>query len=264
MRGKRIAVLESRLGKELADLVAKRGAIPVHAPALAEVPDLDREAISKLIEGFSSRPPALVIFQTGVGTHALFAATDQLGLTNRFLEVLASSKVAARGPKPSGALRVRHVRIDYNAKDPFTTKEVMDSIRDFDLKGTKVVVQRFGTQNLELDRALEARGAAVDEIPVYRWSLPADIEPLKRLVEAAIRGDIDAVVFTNAEQFRNLMRVSNQMGRKQELKDALNRVTVASIGPVASNVLRADGIKIRIEASPPKLGALLDSLFALA
>ena len=38
MKGKRIAVLEARLGKQLADLVEGRGGVPFHAPALAEVP----------------------------------------------------------------------------------------------------------------------------------------------------------------------------------------------------------------------------------
>ena len=34
LRGKRVAVLESRLGRELTELVAGRGAEPFHAPAV--------------------------------------------------------------------------------------------------------------------------------------------------------------------------------------------------------------------------------------
>jgi uroporphyrinogen-III synthase len=41
---------------------------------------------------------------------------------------------------------------------------------------------------------------------------------------------------------------------------ALNRTLVASIGPVASAALRELGVKVGLEASPPKLGALLAAL----
>ena len=257
MRGKRIAILESLLGRELAELVAKRGGIPVHAPALAELPDLDPKAIAALIASLEKEPAKLFVFQTGVGTRALFAATDGLGVSEKFQEMLARATVVVRGPKPTGALRSRKVRIDLSAADPFTTREVLDALKDLDLKGAKAVVQRHGSANLELDRALEARGASVTEIPVYRWSLPADTRPLENLVTDVLNGRIEALAVTNAVQVRNLFAVSKD---GKALKEALNRTLVASIGPVASAALREVGVKIGVEASPPKLGPLLDAL----
>jgi uroporphyrinogen-III synthase len=257
MHGKRVAILESRLGKELAGLVAKRGGIPVHAPALAELPDLDPKAIAALVESLQKNPAKLYIFQTGAGTRALFSATDVLGVTDVFLTLLEKAVVCVRGPKPTGPLRSRGVRIDRSAGDPFTTKEILESLKDLDLKGQTVVVQRHGSANVELDRALEARGASVAEIPVYRWSLPADTRPLQDLVGSLARGEIDAVAVTNAEQVRNLFAVAVET---QPLRNSLNRTLVASIGPVASAALREAGVKITLEASPPKLGALLDAL----
>src|SRR5437868_14599843 len=119
MRDKRVAILESRLGRQMVDLVAKRGAVPIHAPALAEVPDVDPNFVKTLVGEICTSPPELVIFQTGVGTQALFATTDRLGITDDFLSALSATKVAARGPKPTAALRARHVRIDFPARDPF-------------------------------------------------------------------------------------------------------------------------------------------------
>jgi uroporphyrinogen-III synthase len=258
MRGRKIAILESRLGRELADLVTRRGGVPVHAPALAEQPDLDPQAIAALVASLEQKPAKLFVFQTGVGTKALFAATDSLGLTGKFLKLVSSSQVAVRGPKPTGALKGRKVRIDRSAAEPFTTKELLLEISDIDLTGKTVVVQRHGSANVELDRALEARGAQVAEIPVYRWSLPEDTQPLRELIEALGRGEIDAVAVTNAEQVRNLFLVAGKDG--ETLKKNLNRTLVASIGPVASAALREAGVKIGLEASPPKLGALLEAL----
>jgi uroporphyrinogen-III synthase len=260
MKSKRIAILESRLGEQVADLVKQRGGVPFHAPALAELPDLDPQQIAALVRSLEAQPPKLVIFQTGVGTRALFAALDTLGQTQVFLSLLDKTIVAARGPKPTGALRSRGVRIDRSAADPFTTKEVLEAIRDVDLQKTRVIVQRYGVANAELDRALEARGAQVTEIPTYRWSLPADTQPLENLIGALERGEMHAAVFTNAEQVRNLFLVAERLDKKQSLQNALNRTLVASIGPVASAALREHEVKVGLESRPPKLGALMSAL----
>jgi uroporphyrinogen-III synthase len=260
MKAKKIAILESRLGKQLADLVAQRGGEPFHAPALAELPDLDPAQIAELVRSLEKRPAKLAIFQTGVGTRALFAALDALAQTELFLRLLDKTIVAVRGPKPTGALRTRGVRIDRSAADPFTTKEVLDCIKDIPLKNERVIVQRYGVANVELDRALEARGAQVIEIPTYRWSLPEDTRPLESLIAALERGEMHAAVFTNAEQVRNLFAVAEGLGRGDALRVALNNTLVASIGPVASAALREYEVKVGLESSPPKLGALMSAL----
>ncbi len=260
MRGKHIAVLESRLGKQLAELVAQRGGVPFHAPALAELPDLDAGKIAALVRSLEARAAKLAVFQTGVGTKALFNATDSSGLTSKLLENLGKMIVAVRGPKPTAALRARGVRIDRSAADPFTTREVLQCIRDVPLKGERVIVQRYGVANTELDHALEARGAEVTEIPTYRWSLPEDTRPLAELIAKLERDEMQAVVFTNAEQARNLFLVSENLNKTEVLRSALNRTLVASIGPVASAALREAGVKVGLESSPPKLGALLAAL----
>src|SRR5918994_1281960 len=260
MKAKKIAILESRLGKQLADLVAQRGGEPVHAPALAELPDLDPGQIAGLVRSLEEKPAKLAIFQTGVGTRALFNATDSLGLTQTFLQLLEKAMVAVRGPKPTGALRSRGVRIDRSASDPFTTREVLASIKDIDLKNSRVIVQRYGVANVELDRALEERGAQVVEIPTYRWSLPEDTGPLESLIAALERHEMDAAVFTNAEQVRNLFAVAAKLNKTESLQHSLNRTLVASIGPVASAALREAKVNVGLESKPPKLGALMSAL----
>jgi uroporphyrinogen-III synthase len=260
MRGKNVAILESRLGAELAGLVARRGGVPVHAPALAEEPDLDPAQIAALVRSLQADPAKLAVFQTGVGTRALFAATDSLGLTPAFLNCLEAMLVAVRGPKPAGALRARGVRIDRSAAEPYTTAELLAALGGLELSGARVIVQRHGAVNVELDRALEQRGAAVAEIPVYRWSLPADTAPLESLIARLERGELHAVVLTNAAQVRNLFAVAARLGRAEPLRAALNRTLVASIGPVASAALREAGVEVGMESRPPKMGALLGSL----
>ncbi|MDH3209199.1 MAG: uroporphyrinogen-III synthase [Burkholderiaceae bacterium] len=260
MRDKTVAILESRLGEQFCALISKRGGRPFHAPALAEVPDLDLARIATLVPELESQSAQFAVFQTGVGTRALFDATDTLALTDRLLALLATATVVVRGPKPTAALRARKIRIDLSAKAPFTTHEVLDAMQPLPVAEARVLVQRHGAPNVELDQALQARGAQVIEIPMYRWSLPQDTRPLSALIDALGQNRIDAVAFTNAEQVRNLFTVAEQQGHAEALKASLNRTLVASIGPVCSAALREFGVRWEVEASPPKLGELLAAL----
>ena len=262
MRNKRVAILESRLGQQMVDLVAKRGAVALHAPALSEVPDLDTEFVARLVRDIAARPVRLAIFQTGVGTRALFTATDTLALTDTLLQLLAATVVVARGPKPTAALRSRNVRIDVNAADPFTTHEVLAALATTELVGARVIVQRYGVTNVELEEALKTRGAEVLEIPTYRWALPHDTGPLIELMDALAGRAIDAVAITNAAQVHNLFAIAEQLGRADAVRDDLNRTLVASIGPVASSALRQFGVNVGLESSPPKLGPFVAALDA--
>lgn len=260
MQGKTVAILESRLGDQLAELVGRRGGRPLRAPALAEIPEVDHAHIARLVGELETHPAKVAVFQTGVGTHALFKATDAMGLTGAFAAHLARMVVVVRGPKPTAALRSRGVRIDISAEDPFTTAEVLVALRGVELDGERVIVQRYGVTNVELDRALQERGARVIEIPTYRWSLPEDTRPLLALIAALERQEVDAVTFTNAAQVYNLFTVAEQARRTEALTAGLNRTLIASVGPVCSEALRKFGVKVGLESHPPKLGPLMSAL----
>jgi uroporphyrinogen-III synthase len=259
---KTVAILESRMRDHIASLVRKYGGTPFSAPALAEIPDVDPEHIRELIRDWNSAPPDIFIFQTGVGTRALFAATDSLGLTDVLLRLLESAQVVVRGPKPTAVLQSRKARIDRAASNPFTTHEVLAEMHKTPLRGKRVVVQRYGETNRELQATLEPKGADVTEIVTYRWGLPEDTTPLLRLIDALGRDEIDLVAFTSASQASNLFAVARHDGKEASLKQSLGRTLVASIGPVCSAALRKLGVRVDIEARPPKLGPLIDAINA--
>jgi uroporphyrinogen-III synthase len=260
MKSKVVGILETRSGEHLGELIARRGGIPMLAPALEEVADVDSQAVAALLAGWRIKPFKVVIFQTGVGTRALFRATDAAGLTEELLQHLRSSTVVVRGPKPVGELNAREVRIDVRAATPFTTETVLAAVSGIPMQGARVLVQRYGAANQLLRESLEARGAQVEEIATYRWALPADTQPLAALLAALARSSIDAVVFTSAVQIHNLYAVAERSGGSTDLASQLNRVVVGSIGPVCSRALREHGITPSFEANPPKLGPLIAGL----
>jgi len=261
MKSQVVAILETRTGALLAELIARRGATPMLAPALEEVPDIDPQAVLALLQQWRTNPFNMVIFQTGVGTRALFQMTDSLGSTAEMLRLLEPAVIVVRGPKPVGELKARQVRIDIRAASPFTTDMVLEAVAAIALEQARVLVQRYGAANRQLCDALEARGAAVQEIATYRWALPADTKPLERLLDALVSARVDAVVFTSAIQVQNLHTVAANMNLADRLADLMNGLVVASIGPVCSKALMLRGVKPTFEADPPKLGPLVAGLF---
>jgi uroporphyrinogen-III synthase len=257
---KTVAILEARTGVHLAELISRHGAVPLLAPALEEVPDVDPAALATLLEDWAARPFQMMIFQTGVGTRALFQVTDSLGSTPALLALLDKATVVVRGPKPTGELKARGVRIDIRAASPFTSESVLAAIAASPLAGARVVVQRYGEANRRLCEALNARGASAQEIATYRWSLPEDTGPLERLMDALARSAVDAVVFTSAVQVKHLFAIAERTGRAGELPGLMRGLIVASIGPVCSRALEERGIRPTFEADPPKLGPLVAGL----
>lgn len=262
MQGKVIGILESRTGAHLAELIERRGGIPLLAPALEEVPDMDEAALKDVLLEWRSEPFDTVIFQTGVGTRALFAATDRSESSGELLRLLAGARIVVRGPKPSAELNARRVRIDVRAPTPFTTETIMGALADISLQGSKVLVQRYGAANQALCEQLERRGAKVREIATYKWSLPSDIEPLVRLLAALKLRRLDALLFTSAVQIRHLKMVAEKIGDAHELPERLAGIVIGSIGPVCSGALLEQGITPTFEASPPKLGPMMLALEA--
>src|SRR5688500_16366364 len=133
MGGRRVALLEARRSGELGQLVATYGGLPYHAPALREEPTDDLDAIGGFLDRLRERPPAAVLFQTGVGARALFRGVAALGRQDELLSQLDATIVAVRGPKPTAALKELGVRIDARAEEPYTTAELLAALAPHDL-----------------------------------------------------------------------------------------------------------------------------------
>jgi uroporphyrinogen-III synthase len=100
------------------------------------------------------------------------------------------------------------------------------------------------------------RGAVVTRVPVYRWALPEDLEPLRAGVAAVARGEVDVAAFTTGMQAVHLFQVAAAMGLEDAVRRALARMVVVSIGPATSEELARQGLAVDLEPSHPKMGFL--------
>ena len=260
--GLRVLLLESRRAREMAALVTTHGGVPMVAPSMREVPlESNTEALEfadRLVLGEFD----MVVLLTGVGTRALVDLVDRVQhRREEFVAALGRTRVVARGPKPLAVLRELGVPAWVAAPEPNTWRELVAALdarsAEVPLQGLRVAVQEYGVSNPDLLEALRERGADAVRVPVYRWALPEDLEPLRNGIRALANREIDVAMFTSATQVANLMQVAGSMQLQDAVLGGLGRAGVASIGPTTSEELRRQGVAVDMEPSHPKMGLLV-------
>jgi uroporphyrinogen-III synthase len=261
LRGARIALLEGRMSGELADLVRRHGGEPVSAPALREDPIPSGAAVAKFIDDLRDWKLRFVILLTGVGVTALVREAEALGRLSELIAGLERATTICRGPKPAGALARLPVTVDVRVPSPHTTADVIATLSTLDIDGHGVALVHYGERSTPLPDALLTRASHIDELCLYEWHLPQDVEPLRALVRDTIAGRIDAIAFTSQIQVRHLLQVADEIGSREALLAACARgPIIAAIGPTCADALNAAGITPHVVPDPPKMGPLLAAL----
>lgn len=261
--GATVALLEGRMGGELADLVRRHQGVPHVVPAVREVSIDAEETVRHLVEGLDAGAVELVVFLTGAGADALFIEAARIGLEGRLEAGLRRVTTVCRGHKPRAALTRRGVPVGLMVPAPYTTGDVIDTLASIDgVEGAgAVALIHYGERNVAIADALRERGCAVIDVSVYEWALPADLGPLEGLVETLVEGRVDAVAFTSQVQVRHLFEIAGRMKRTLKLIHALNsRVVVAAVGPTCAAALRAVGVTPVVVPENPKMGPMVVAL----
>ena len=259
LTGLKVVTFESRMAAAMADLITRHGGIPVSAPAVREIPLEENPAALEFARELLAGRIDAVVLLTGVGTRALLQVVESALPRAEFLAALGRIPTIVRGPKPQAVLRELGVPIALAVPEPNTWREILSALdaSAIALTGRRVAVQEYGIPNLELVAALEARGALVMRVPVYRWALPKDCSPLRHAIIGIIEGQIDVVLFTNAVQVVHLLRVAAESGLEESLRGALHDVVIASVGPICSEALREHSLAVDLEPEHPKMGHLV-------
>jgi uroporphyrinogen-III synthase len=270
----RIALLETQLAEEAVRLVEQFGGVPYRVPAARHAVHLDR--VGPFIDRLSSGLISTVVLLTGLGAATLLREASRLGRLDETVAALRKTTTACRGPKPAAVLAAHGIPITIAVAAPFTTGELIEALAPLDMTNQAVAVVHHGavhhqagghgrvdhrSPNLALASVLAARGARVDELSLYEWVLPEDLEPLRQLVRELIEGGVDAIAFTNRVQTRHLFRVAADLGFTAALTDALNRdVIVAAVGPVCADALQLLDVTPDVMPARPTMEAMIAAL----
>jgi uroporphyrinogen-III synthase len=252
--GLRVLSLESRRAAEMAILIRNQQGEPVVAPSMREVPIEENQAAFRFAEALFENRFDMVILLTGVGTRYLDKILATRYPPEKFADALRGTKVVARGPKPMAVLREWKVPAAL-VPEPNTWREILATIEN--IPARRVAVQEYGRTNPELTAGLVAQGREVAAVPVYQWALPLDIQPLRDAVHLLAGNRIDVVLFTTSIQLPHLFQIAEEEGLAAEIRAALNRAVIASIGPTTSEALVEHGLHADFEPSHPKMGNLV-------
>ncbi len=259
--GLAVAAFESRRGAEMAALISNLGGVPHVAPSMREVPLEENPAAFAFAEELFKGRLDAVIFMTGVGTRALLDVLEKRYPREKIVRSLSDITVVVRGPKPIKVLREFQVPIAITVPEPNTWREILQELdenaRGFTLKGSRVAVQEYGASNESFLQALRERGAEVVPVPVYRWALPEDVQPLRGLLSAIAERRISVALFTNAVQVDHVLRVAAEMGERERVLRGIQKCVICSIGPTCSEALSANGIAVDLEPEHGKMGVLV-------
>lgn len=262
LAGYTVAVTAARRKEELGALLDRRGARVVYAPAIRIVPLSDDTELVAATRRVLERPVDLVVATTGVGFRGWLEAADAWDLP--LVEHLRGARVLARGPKARGAIRGGGL-VDAWSPESESSVEVLSHLlsgAEGPLAGRRIAVQLHGDPLPELVAGLRETGAEVLTVPVYRWVLPEDVAPVRRLVASVIAGAVDAVTFTSAPAAASLLAVADELGRRDDLVAALrDRVLAVAVGAVTAGPLEAAGIPTR-QPERARLGALAREVVA--
>ena len=261
LQGLKVISFESRRAKEMTELIRRHGGEPIVAPSMREVPLSENSGPLELFQRLEAGQIDLVILLTGVGTRTMVDALVIHYSREKIAALLGGVTVLARGPKPVAALKDLGLQPAFTAPEPNTWKEIL-AILDSNvrLQGKRIAVQEYGITNQELLSGLEARGAQILRVPVYRWALPDDIAPLKAAIREIVAPNADVVIFTSAIQVENVFKVAQQDGLDTKLPNSLARALIVSIGPVCSEALARFGLKPDFEPAHPKMGFMIGEL----
>lgn len=257
----RIVCFESRMADVMTQAILKFDGIPISAPAVQEVPLKNNPEAYRFAEKLDRGEFDAVVFMTGVGTRFLFDVLTERDGTKQFLRSLRKTTVVARGPKPLKVLQEFQIPAAIQVPEPNTWREILEALETHEsgipLRGSRIAIQEYGVSSEAFVDALRKKGALVHCVPVYRWALPDNLEPLKNAIHEIISGKVQFAFFTSAVQVRHLLKVATELGLADTLRRAIKDLVVVSVGPTTSEVLVDEGFPVDFEPSHPKMGQMV-------
>ncbi len=256
--GLAVAAFESRRADDMARLITKYGGNPHVSPSMREIPlEKNTKAIDfahRLITG----EIGMAVFLTGVGFQQLLEIVERQLDRDRYLNALADITTIARGPKPAAAMKAAGLTPTHRVPEPNTWRDLLTTIdQGIPVANQVIALQEYGKTNPSLVAGLEARGAEVVSVPVYKWGLPESRGPLEENVRAIAAGERSVLLFTSAQQAVNVLATAADLGVSSELQQQFSNLVVASVGPTTSETLRELDIPVDIEPDHPKMGPLV-------
>lgn len=260
LEGFTVAVTADRRADEQIKLLQGRGAECIHGPVIKTHALGSEEELRAATEEVLRGPLELVVLTTGLGVRGWLEAADAIQLGDVLRQRFDDVDLYARGPKANGALTTAGLSVTWTAPNA-RYEDIIDALSERDVRGSRIAVQLDGAGAVGLCDRLEAIGAEVIRVPVYRWSMPEDTGPAERVIRAVVERRVDAVTFTAKPAVENFLEIGDFLGVGDDLAEALaDDVVPFCVGPVCATGLTDDDLATPIVPEKHRLGAMVQQV----
>ncbi len=245
LHGRRIAVTRARA--QAGSLSAKLASLGAET---VEVPTIRTEAVDV---GVPLDPTGFDLLCV-TSTNSVPLLLERLRAGGRDSRALAGLTVAAIGPGTAKALAGIGIEADL-VPERSIADALVETLAGSGRSFQKALIVRAEEARDVLPDSLSAAGTEVTIVPLYR-TVREDLSDAERSALATA----DTVTFTSASTVRNLLESCGGVEGLVNAEGVLPRL--ASIGPITSAELKANGLTPDIEATQHDVQGLIDALVA--
>ncbi len=244
------SVVVTRAGDQADDMIEQlyeRGAEPLLFPVIKMVEPDDTAPLDQAIKNLDQYHG--VIFTSVNGVRWFMKRLKQHDLDIRELKGI---RLYCIGPKTGEAVQDLGIKVDL-VPEEFVAESLIEHIGKEEIAGKKFLLPRAQVAREVLPDELRKLGAKVDVAPAYKTILPdTDVTTLKERLQT---GTIDVMTFTSSSTVKNFVEMIGD-----ELKESLNQVTLACIGPVTAKTAEELGLTVGVQAEQYTVDGLLAAM----
>ena len=247
--GKRVLVTRTRAqASELSRALAAEGAETIELPTIEMAPSFDARAVAAAIEDVRTSAYGWAIFSSANAVREFMRHVREAGLDAR---AFGRAQIAAIGSGTVQALGEFGLSADL-VPERYVAEGLLEAFSTRVMRGVRVLLPRAEGARPEIVGGLEAMGARVDELTLYRSEVPAEVdaEGMQRLRA----GEIDIVTFASSSAVRNLVAMLD--GDVAPLR----ATTIAVIGPITAQAVRDAGLEPAVVAEEYSIEGLVRAL----
>jgi uroporphyrinogen III methyltransferase/synthase len=246
--GKRIVVTRPRAqAGSFIELLEQQGADVLLCPTIETVPLDSYARLDAALAELATY--AWLIFTSVNGVKYFFA---RLRDRQQDIRTLGAVRIAAIGPETARAVESFQLRVDAVPQE-YRAEAVIPVLGE--VRGQRILLPRAAEARAVLPQELEALGAQVDEIAVYRTIRPlgTKAEELRVLLE---QGNIDLVTFTSSSTVRNFV----SLFPTDDLRTLIGSTPVGCIGPITAATAREYGLNVAVQPASYTVPAFAEAI----
>jgi len=257
LHGYTVGVTADRRAAEQIQMLERRGATCLHGPTLASMPLRPDAEVAEATRRIIENPPDITILTTGAGVRGWFAAADSMLLGEDLRAAMHASLVWARGPKAHGAAITVGLEVVWTAPSA-TLDEVVLALESREVAGRRIAIQLDGDPDKDIVARIEALGATVEPVPIYRWTVPDEVTPAQALVRSIADRTVDAVTFTARPAVENFVDIATDMGVLDDVRGAVaSGMQVFAVGSYTGGIANDFGLGPARYPESGRLGSMV-------